>query len=87
MTSKRGFASMCPEKRRECAARGGAAVPAEKRSFATNRALAVSAGRVGGTNVPAERRSFSTNNELARESGKKGGKTRHGDEKAGSEPA
>ena len=48
--SRRGFASMTPERRREIAARGGAAVPADKRSFARNSDLAASAGRTGGQN-------------------------------------
>lgn len=48
--SRRGFASMTPERRREIAARGGAAVPSEKRSFARNTDLAASAGRTGGQN-------------------------------------
>lgn len=46
--SRRGFAAMSVEKRTEIAARGGAAVPNEKRSFYKNRELAVSAGRKGG---------------------------------------
>lgn len=46
---KRGFAAMDPEKRREIARRGGAAVPADKRSFAKNRDLAASAGAKGGS--------------------------------------
>lgn len=47
--SKRGFAAMSPEKRREIAAKGGAAVPAGKRSFSQSRDLAARAGRVGGS--------------------------------------
>lgn len=47
--SKRGFAVMSPERRREIAAKGGASVPAEKRSFSQDRNLAASAGRVGGS--------------------------------------
>lgn len=47
--SKRGFASMSPERRREIAALGGAAVPADKRSFSQQRDLASSAGRKGGS--------------------------------------
>jgi general stress protein YciG len=47
--SKRGFAAMSPERRREIAAKGGAAVPAEKRSFSQSRDLAASAGRTGGS--------------------------------------
>ncbi len=47
--AKRGFAAMTPERRRELAARGGASVPAEKRSFSQSRELAASAGRAGGS--------------------------------------
>ena len=47
--AKRGFAAMSAERRREIAARGGASVPAEKRSFSQNRDLAASAGRTGGS--------------------------------------
>ena len=46
--SRRGFAAMDPERRREIAKRGGASVPGEKRSFAQNRDLAANAGRKGG---------------------------------------
>lgn len=46
--SRRGFASMSPERRREIAKKGGASVPAEKRSFYKDRKLAVAAGRKGG---------------------------------------
>lgn len=44
----RGFAAMSLERRREIARKGGASVPSEKRSFACNRDLAVTAGRKGG---------------------------------------
>lgn len=47
--SKRGFASMDPAKQREIARKGGASIPAAKRSFSQNRELAVSAGRKGGS--------------------------------------
>ena len=47
-TSRRGFASMSPEKQREIASKGGRSVPSEKRSFAQNRDLASEAGRKGG---------------------------------------
>jgi general stress protein YciG len=47
-TSKRGFASMSPEKQREIASKGGKGVPSEKRSFSQNRDLASQAGRKGG---------------------------------------
>ena len=46
--SRRGFAAMNPERRREIARKGGASVPGEKRSFAKDRDLAAAAGRKGG---------------------------------------
>lgn len=46
--SKRGFASMDPEKQREIARKGGRSVPGEKRSFSQNHKLASEAGRKGG---------------------------------------
>lgn len=46
--SRRGFASMDPEKQREIARKGGASVPADKRSFSQDRSLASNAGRKGG---------------------------------------
>ena len=46
--SRRGFASMSPEKQREIASKGGKSVPAEKRSFSQNRDLDSNAGRKGG---------------------------------------
>lgn len=49
---RRGFACMSPERRREIAASGGAAQPADKRSYARDRALAVSAGSKGGQASP-----------------------------------
>jgi general stress protein YciG len=44
----RGFSVMTPERRAEIARLGGSSVPAAKRSFSQNRALAKSAGRKGG---------------------------------------
>jgi len=55
-TSKRGFASMSPEKQREIASKGGQSVPAGKRSFAQNRELASQAGRKGGQTSHTPRR-------------------------------
>jgi len=46
--ARRGFAAMDPEKRRAIARLGGAAVPADKRSFSLYPSLAASAGRKGG---------------------------------------
>ncbi len=54
----RGFACLTPEQRLETARKGGAAVPAAKRSFAKNRELAVIAGRKGGK---ANRRRHTSN--------------------------
>lgn len=47
--SRRGFASLTPEKRKEIASLGGKAVPNERRSFSQDRELAVRAGRKGGS--------------------------------------
>ena len=47
--SKRGFASMSPERVREIAAKGGKSVPKEKRSFSRDKELAISSGKKGGT--------------------------------------
>jgi len=46
--SRRGFASMSVERRTEIAKRGGASVPAHKRSFSSDRDLAAMAGAKGG---------------------------------------
>ena len=47
--SKRGFASFSPEKLRQVAAKGGASVKAENRSFSKSRELATKAGAKGGS--------------------------------------
>lgn len=46
--ARRGFAAMDEETRRRIAAKGGASVPASKRSFSKDRQLAADAGRKGG---------------------------------------
>jgi len=51
----RGFAAMDTKKRREIASKGGQNVPADKRSFSQNRALAVAAGIKGGQKSHASR--------------------------------
>ncbi len=71
----KGFASMDADKQREIAAKGGANVPHEKRSFSANRSLAAEAGRKGGRSVAAHQRSFSQDRLLAAEAGRKGGTT------------
>lgn len=45
----RGFALLSPEQRKLVAAKGGASIPADKRSFSVDRGLAKQAGKVGGT--------------------------------------
>lgn len=75
--SKRGFASMSPEKRREIARMGGKSVPAEKRSFSQDAQLAAKAGKKGGQSVNPVNRSFSKDHALAAEAGKKGGSASH----------
>lgn len=72
-THLRGFASMTPERRREVARSGGRAVPAEKRSFSMDNALARAAGHKGGSNVDPAKRSFSLDHELASRAGRNGG--------------
>jgi general stress protein YciG len=62
---------MSPEKRREIAIKGGKSVPAEKRTFSTDRTLAKEAGRRGGINLKAENRSFSRDPRLAAIAGAK----------------
>ena len=47
-TARRGFSAMSPELQREISRKGGAAVPAEKRSYSQDRTLAADAGRAGG---------------------------------------
>lgn len=84
--SKRGFASMSPEKRREIASKGGKSVPAERRSFSQNTDLASKAGRKGGQAVAPEKRSFSKDPGLASKAGTKGGHASHGGGKRPKEP-
>jgi uncharacterized protein len=76
--SKRGFASMNPEKQREIARKGGQSVPDGKRSFSQNPELASRAGRKGGQNVDPSKRSFAKDHALASEAGRKGGHASHG---------
>lgn len=45
---KRGFAALTPERRAEISRKGGASVPAEKRSFSVSQKLAAAAGAKGG---------------------------------------
>ena len=56
--SKRGFASMDPEKQREIARKGGKSVPAEKRSFSQSADLAAKAGQKGGRAVDPQETLF-----------------------------
>ncbi|WP_454918282.1 general stress protein [Xanthobacter sediminis] len=76
--SHRGFAAMDEEKQRAIARKGGESVPAEKRSFFQNRALAAAAGRKGGQSVSNDQRSFSRDRTLASQAGQKGGQKSSG---------
>jgi uncharacterized protein len=58
--SRRGFASMNSDKRREIASKGGKSVPSEKRSFSQDRDLASHAGRKGGQMSQCSRKSGSS---------------------------
>lgn len=69
-----GFAALSPERRKEIAAKGGRNVPAHKRTFSNNKALASNAGIKGGRSVDPKKRPFSTNKALAVEAGRKGNK-------------
>lgn len=75
---KQGFASMDQAKQRDIASKGGQSVPAAKRSFAQDPALAAEAGRKGGQAVQAGDRSFSRDRSLAASAGRKGGQATHG---------
>jgi len=46
--SRRGFASMTPERRKELASKGGKSVDPANRAFSKNKELARSAGKLGG---------------------------------------
>jgi general stress protein YciG len=46
--ARRGFACLSLERRREAARKGGASVPAHKRSFSRDKDLAAKAGSAGG---------------------------------------
>lgn len=70
--SKRGFASMAPERVREIASMGGRSVAKENRNFARNRELAAAAGRKGGLATPNEKRAFTADKALASSAGRKG---------------
>jgi general stress protein YciG len=54
--SRRGFAAMDPDRRREIARKGGKSVPDEKRSFTQDRTLAAEAGRKGGRQTQSTRK-------------------------------
>ena len=58
--SKRGFASMSPEKRAVIASMGGKAVKPENRAFARDLGLASSAGRKGGKKAKATKATKAT---------------------------
>lgn len=53
---KRGFAAMDPAKRKLIAAKGGASVPSDKRSFSKDHKLASGAGQKGGWGKHGQKR-------------------------------
>ena len=57
-TSKRGFASMDPERQREIARKGGASVPSEKRSFSQDRTMAADYANVAAAETLGYRRAL-----------------------------
>lgn len=67
------FGKIDKDEHREIAKRGGAGVPAEKRSFSQSKELAVRAGKIGGAAIASYNRSFYKNRNLAAEAGRKGG--------------
>ena len=73
--SKKGLASLSPERRRQIASMGGKSVPKEKRTFARNRDVASAAGKKGGRTIRPETRTFTVYPELASIAGRIGGST------------
>ncbi len=73
--SKKGLASLSPERRRQIASMGGKSVPKEKRTFARNRDVASAAGKKGGRTIRPETRTFAVYPELASIAGRIGGST------------
>lgn len=74
--SRRGFASMSPEKLREISRKGGLSQRPEQRTFSRLRDVASKAGRKGGSSVPPEKRALAKDRELASEMGRRGGRAR-----------
>lgn len=81
--SRRGFASMSPEKRREISRKGGKSVRPALRAFSKDKELAATAGRKGGSSVRSAMRAFSQDRDLAVTAGRKGGAARKGSSKGG----
>lgn len=73
--SRKGLASLSPEKRRMIASMGGKSVPKEKRTFSRNRDVASAAGKKGGRTIRPETRTFAMYPELASLAGRIGGST------------
>jgi general stress protein YciG len=74
--SKRGFAGMTLEKRKEIATKGGKSVPKEKRAYSVNRDLAAKSGKKGGKAVRPDKRAFNMDPTLASRAGKASAKAR-----------
>jgi uncharacterized protein len=76
--SKRGFASLSPERLREIASRGG---KNSGGNFKKDAARAVESGRKGGLAVASNNRQFARDRIMASEAGKKGNYNRYKDKK------
>jgi general stress protein YciG len=73
--SKKGLASLSPERRRQIASMGGKSVPKEKRTFARDRDVASAAGKIGGRTIRPETRTFALYPDIASMAGRIGGST------------
>jgi general stress protein YciG len=76
MASKRGFAAMSPEKRREIAALGGKALHASGKAHRFTSQEASEAGRKGSAVAHARGTAHRFTSDEARAAGQKGGKAR-----------
>jgi general stress protein YciG len=74
MASKRGFAAMSPEKRREIAVRGGKAAQAAGKCHRFTVEEAIAAGRKGGAIAHERGTAHQFTSEEASAAGKKGGR-------------
>lgn len=76
-TSRRGFASMDPQRQREIASQGGKAAHEKGTAHEFNSAEAREAGSKGGQAAHQKGTAHEFNSEEAREAGRKGGQASH----------